>query len=310
MSQNFDDILTAAQNDQQPEQPKGATLEPFDKDAYMEKKQSEREAAFRLADVTAERAASSPDAYAAYLNVQARFNRYSVNNALLIAAQMPDATKLATFDEWRENNVQIKSGAKSIMLLSPGKEFERDDGSVGASFNVKKVFDISQTHAVQQQAEIHRDQRLVMKALVSNPPCRLAVEDSRVPANAVAFYNPSEKTIFVRHGLSFDDMFRALSRELAFAHLDNVGEFSRNSCEFKAKSIAYLVCARNHIVPDPVSVPASYSNQEARALKTELNQIRDVANTMHNTMENVLGKQKAQDHTQSRPANPKNRDAR
>ena len=95
MSQNFDDILTAAQNDQQPEQPKGATLEPFDKDAYMEKKQSEREAAFRLADVTAERAASSPDAYAAYLNVQARFNRYSVNNALLIAAQMPDAAGLA-----------------------------------------------------------------------------------------------------------------------------------------------------------------------------------------------------------------------
>ena len=308
MSQNFDDILMAAQDGQQSEQPKAATLEPFDKDAYMEKKQSERDAAFRLADVTAERAASSPDTYATYLNVQARFNRYSVNNALLIAAQMPDATKLATFDEWRENNVQIKSGAKAIMLLSPGKEFERDDGSVGASFNVKKVFDISQTNAIRRQAEIHRDQRLVMKALVSNPPCRLAVEDSRVPANSVAFYNPTEKTIFVRHGRGFDELFRALARELAFAHLDNGGEFSRNNCEFKAKSIAYLVCARNHIAPDSVAFPSSYSNQEAKVIKTELNQIRDVANTMHNTMENVLGKQKEQNH--SGPVNPKNRDAR
>lgn len=91
MSQNFDDILTNTQ-EQQNSQPKGATLEPYDKDAYIEKKQAEREAAFHKADVAAERAASSADSYAAYLNVQARFNRYSVNNALLIADQMPDAT--------------------------------------------------------------------------------------------------------------------------------------------------------------------------------------------------------------------------
>ena len=307
MSQDFDDLLTNTQ-EKQNSQPKGAALEPYDKDAYIEKKQAEREEAFHKADVTAERAASSADAYAVYLNVQARFNRYSVNNALLIADQMPDATRLATFDEWRENNVKIEPGAKAIMLLTPGKEFERDDGSVGASFNVKKVFDISQTNAIRRQAEIHRDQRLVMKALVSNPPCRLAVEDSRVPANSVAFYNTTEKTIFVRHGRGFDELFRALARELAFAHLDNGGEFSRNNCEFKAKSIAYLVCARNHIAPDSVAFPSSYSNQEAKVIKAELNQIRDVANTMHNTMENVLGKQKEQNH--SGPVNPKNRDAR
>ena len=169
MSQNFDDILMAAQDGQQPQQPNGATLEPFDKDAYMEKKQSERDAAFRLADVTAERAASSPATYATYPNVQARFHRYRAHNAPL-----------------------------------------------------KKVFDISQTRAVQQQTEIHRDQRLVMKALVSNPPCRLEVNDGKVPANAAAIYSSADKTLYVRHGLSFDDMFRALARELAFAHLDKL----------------------------------------------------------------------------------------
>ena len=102
-------------------------------------------------------------------------------------------------------------------------------------------------------------------------------------------------------------MFRALARELAFAHLDKGGDYSRNNSEFAAKSIAYLVCARNHIVPEPVSVPASYSNQEAKALKVQLGQIRDVANTMHNTMENVLGK-KTQE--QQHAKNPNNRDAR
>ena len=210
-STNFDDLLLELQQEPQPEQPKSTTLEPYDKDAYKERKQAERDEAYRLADITAERAASSGEEYAKYLNVQARYNRYSVNNALLIAAQMPDATKLATFEEWQENKVQIRAGAKAITLLEPGREYQRGDGSVGAAFNVKKVFDISQTFAVPQKTEIHRDQRLMMKALINNPPCKLEISDSQVPANTAAVYKPEAKTVYVRHGLNFDDMFRALS---------------------------------------------------------------------------------------------------
>ena len=102
MSEYFDDILTAAQEEQKNPRAQAATLEPFDKASYMEKKQSEREAAYRLADETAERVVSSPETYAAYLNAQARFNRNSVNNALLVAAQMPEATRLGTFEDWQK----------------------------------------------------------------------------------------------------------------------------------------------------------------------------------------------------------------
>ena len=117
---NFDELLQELeQKPQQPQAEPAATLDPFDKEAYRERKQAERAEAFRLADVTAEKAAASGEVYADYLNVQASYNRYSVNNALLIAAQMPTATKLATFDEWRQNNVQIRGGAKAITLLSP-----------------------------------------------------------------------------------------------------------------------------------------------------------------------------------------------
>ena len=307
-STNFDDLLLELQQEPQPEQPKPTTLEPYDKDAYKERKQAERDEAYRLADITAERAASSGEVYAKYLNVQARYNRYSVNNALLIAAQMPDATKLATFEEWQENKVQIRAGAKAITLLEPGREYQRGDGSVGAAFNVKKVFDISQTFAAPQKAEIHRDQRLMMKALINNPPCKLEISDTHVPANAAAVYKPEAKTVYVRHGLNFDDMFRALARELAFAHMDKGGAFSRTSCEFRARSVAYLVCARNHIVPEPVAFPASFSNQEAKAIKLELGEIRDVANTMHGSMSKILDKP-AQEQAQ-RTQNPRDRDAR
>ncbi len=296
---NFDELLQELeQKPQQPQAEPAATLDPFDKESYRERKQAERAEAFRLADVTAEKAAASGEVYADYLNVQARYNRYSVNNALLIAAQMPTATKLASFDEWRQNNVQIRSGAKAIMLLEPGKEYQREDGSVGASFNVKKVFDISQ--------EVHRDQRLMMKALISNPPCKLEVSDDQVPANSAAVYKPEAKTIYVRHGLTFDDMFRALARELAFAHMDKGGNFSRTACEFQARSVAYLVCARNHIAPEQVTFPSSYSNLEAKDIKQVLGEIREVANTMHGSMSKVLDRQTQEARTQS----PRDRDAR
>jgi len=279
MSELFDEVLTTAQT------------EAYDKKAYKEKKQTERDEVYRLADVTAEKAAASGEVYASYLNVQARFNRYSVTNALLLTAQCPIATKLATFEEWQKNNVQIKAGSKAIMLLEPGKEYERRDNSIGASFNIKKVFDISQTHAITQQTQIHRDQHLLMKALIHNAPCKLAFNDM-LPAGIAALYKSEDKTIFVRHGLGFDDMFRVLARELAFAHLDE-GKFSRSSCEFKARSIAYLVCAKNQIAPGAdIVVPSRFTNQEAKVFKQELGKIRDVANTMHNTMVHVLGKQK------------------
>ena len=131
-STNFDDLLLELQQEPQPEQPKPTTLEPYDKDAYKERKQAERDEAYRLADITAEKAAASGEEYAKYLNVQARYNRYSVNNALLIAAQMPDATKLATFEEWQENKIQIRAGAKAITLLkSAGYKFG-EDGKLSA----------------------------------------------------------------------------------------------------------------------------------------------------------------------------------
>ncbi len=304
---NFDELLQELeQKPQQPQAEPAATLDPFDKEAYRERKQAERAEAFRLADITAEKAASSGEVYAKYLNVQARYNRYSVNNALLIAAQMPDATKLATFEEWQETKIQIRAGAKAITLLEPGREYQRGDGSVGAAFNVKKVFDISQTFAVPQKTEIHRDQRLMMKALISNPPCKLEVSDDQVPANSAAVYKPEAKTIYVRHGLNFDDMFRALARELAFAHMDKGGSFSRAACEFQARSVAYLVCARNHIAPEQVTFPSSYSNLEAKDIKQVLGEIREVANIMHGSMSKVLDRQTQEARTQ----NPRDRDAR
>ena len=239
--------------------------------------------------------------------MQARFNRYSVNNALLLAAQCPNATRLAAFEEWQKRGAQVEKGSKAIMLLEPGKEIQREDGSSGVVFNVKKVFDISQANAPAPLPEATRDPRILLKALIHNPPCTITFNDNLI-GGVAAKYDPQDKTLYVRHGLPGDDLFRALARELAFAHLDEGDGSSRNANTFKAKSIASLVCIRNHIAPDPVAVPTSYSDHDARALKNALQEIRDVANTMHSSMDQVLSKQRSEQAKESKT--PRAGDAR
>ena len=68
-----------------------------------------------------------------YLDVQAKFDRYSVTNALLIQAQMPEATKLKSFDGWKETGASIRKNAKGISILEPGEEYWRENGAVGTS---------------------------------------------------------------------------------------------------------------------------------------------------------------------------------
>ena len=91
---NFDDIFDAPKAQEPAYQPDDA----FDKEAWAEKKQAERSSAYELIDRTAEDVVRDGAAFQTYLDVQSRFDRYSVGNALLIAAQKPDAQKIAIGD--------------------------------------------------------------------------------------------------------------------------------------------------------------------------------------------------------------------
>lgn len=87
----FDDIFDTQSTNQE------QANSPFDKEAWAEKKQAERKAVYELADSTALSVAGDGNRFRDYLDVQARFDRYSVTNSLLILAQMPQATQLKDY---------------------------------------------------------------------------------------------------------------------------------------------------------------------------------------------------------------------
>ena len=85
--------------------------------------------------------AEDPEKFSAYLRIQARFDRYTVTNAILLLHQFPDAQKLKTFEGWKREGASVKRGEKSISILEP-YSYTKADGSMGKGFRIKKLFDI------------------------------------------------------------------------------------------------------------------------------------------------------------------------
>ena len=283
---NYDDLFTS--------QPAQREETPFDKDAWAAKKQAEREGVYAMIDSHVHDMGVDGGVFQAYLDVQARFDLYSVSNAILIAAQRPEATKLADFDTWKASGVYVKRGADAITILEPGKEYTRqEDGSTGVFCNVKKVFDISQTNSRQQPAPaVARDERLLLKALMNNAPCRFSISNE-LPEGVNVAYHPQNSVIYVRQGLDAPTIFRGVAQELARAHMDK-GGIACESPDFTAYSVSYMLCKRSGVSVEGFSfdrLPESYAMMDAKALRAEAGVMRDVAGSITADMNRLFAAQ-------------------
>jgi len=285
---SLDDIFTTTPKETK-EAPKAENAE-FDRTSWAEQKQIEREQAYTLIDATAENLTQNGSKFKGYLDMQSKFDRYSVANNLLILAQKPEATRLADFKSWKENDAAIKKGEKGITILEPGEEYTREDGSIGVSYNVKKVFDVAQTNTKQTTAStVKKDDRLLLKALVSNSPVAINISN-QMPDNINAMYKPVTKEILIRKGMDGADIFKFLSQELAHAEMDK-GSYNRCDCVFPAYCTSYILCKRNGIDVSSYSfdrLPAEYKNMEAKDIRAEISKIRDAANDISSKMAKVL----------------------
>ncbi len=283
---NFDDIF-AGQADR-PE----SNGQPFDKEAWAEKKQAERKEIYDLADATAVEISKDGEKFRKFLDVQARFDRYSPTNALLIYAQMPEATQLKDFDGWKDAGVSVQRKAKSVKILEPGKEYDREDGTRGTSFEVKRVFDVSQTRGRLRTAPTAKpDDRALLKALISRTPVPIQTVDT-LPNNMGALYDHEQQVIFVCKGMGAEDIFRSVSKELAHAEIaDMTDNYNRNDAAFAAYSASYLLCKKYQISIADYNfsrLPTSIRESDAQGIRAALTEIRDTAAQISQRMYRAL----------------------
>lgn len=254
---------------------------PFDKDAWIEKKRQERADAYELLDKATGEIARDGEKFRDYLNTQSRFDRYSVSNAILIACQHPGATKVADFKTWSENGVSVKKGEKAMIILEPGNEYTRDDGSTAFSINVKKVFDISQTtDADREAARKVPDARTAIKALINLTECKITMVESLKAGSARYF--PDKNTIYIVRGLEADEIFRALTREITVAKYSERG-VDRSDCDFAAHCSSYVLCERYGFDTGDFNfdnVSKRYEGMDNKAIRKELGDMRSAANEL------------------------------
>ena len=288
---NFDDIFSGQNGNSR------WSDQPFDKEAWASKKQEERKELYALADSTAAEISGDGEKYQKYLDVQSRFSRYTPTNALLILAQMPEATQLKDFNGWKEAGASAQRKPKSVKILEPGKEYDREDGTRGTSFEVKRVYDASQTRGrVRSAPAVKLDDRVLLKALIHRTPVPIQTVDS-LPNNMGALYDHNQQVIFVCRGMGAEDIFRSVSKELAHAEIAGMSEnYNRNDAAFKAYSASYLLCKRYGVDVSDYNfsrLPTSFRESNPQQVRETLTEIRDTANQISTRMYRALEQNRA-----------------
>lgn len=293
---NFDDLLTNASAEES-----GAPQ--LSKEEYAAKKKAEREETFELSDEVAQEVAADGSKFQPFLDLQARLDRYSAVNTLLVFAQNPSASRLGSFDYWKNQKCSVKPGQTAIAILEP-HEYTKEDNTPGTGYNVKKVFDISQvdTRKLRNAPTPNYTERQLLSALIFKAPVKITGVDE-LPGDLGAMTDPETGNIFVLKGMEFADTFRSVAQELSYADLTADSNLPADP-HFSAYSASYLLCRKYGVDSQAFSfedAPGVFDGMDAQEIKGELSGIRDTA-------ENISGRMVRQLEAQQKAA--KNNDAR
>lgn len=219
------------------------------------------------------------DTYKQYLEGMAHFNNYSPRNIQLIMSQFPEASMVASFQEWRKRNGSVKKGEKAIYIQAPVSVMKKDENGkpilnpetgekeTVTYFKPVPVFDIKQV-SPQEGKELNLPKAMgtipeqLDKDYYQNVYRSLrdiSQNNNKVPirfrelGREDGFYSPQTNEIVIKKGMSYERTLSTLIHEMAHSELHNKqslterfdGKLTISTKELQAESIAYVVS--NHL---------------------------------------------------------------
>ena len=275
----------------------GGNQPKLSKEEYAEKKKAEKERVYQMVDDTAMQIVNDPEKFRAFLDTQSRMDRYSAANALLIFNQLPEATQLKDFDDWGKDNVKIVKGAKSISILEP-VEYARQDGTTGISYNVKKMFDVSQTNGRQTPAvSVNRDPKALITTMLDACPVEVEATNELPYPNMAAFYNNEKQTLYVKRNVGDSvAVAQCVAQELGHAQLSiNSDTYSRRDMGFQAVCIGYMLCKKYGVDTQNFAIdriPESLKEKEPKEIRAELSKTRNAMSEINSRISEELYRKK------------------
>lgn len=246
---------------------------------YAARKKAEKDAAYETIDDSITEMMNDDESFISYLDFQSRMDFYSASNAILIMSRCPEATLLKSADSWNELDVRINKGEKAIHILEPS-DYIDENGEQRTSYNIKNVFDISQTDAQPQppQKAESNPKVLAMALMKSATVPKVAVDELPTP-NSTAFYDNENNKLLVKRNSDSVSLFKDVARELALAEIaDGCDEYNRSECLPSAICSAYMICQKYGIDNKDMNVTAAkqeWAGLENKDVRTMLAMAND-----------------------------------
>ena len=237
------------------------------------------------------------ETFKAYLDVQAKFHRYSWCNSLLILSQRPDASRVAGYKTWQKLGRQVCKGERGIMIFAPcpwKREETNANGNTetktGMYFRAVHVFDIGQTDGPDLPSVDVPTVEATSDSLLADL-CRVAERREIVVSfeaiSGGVFGVSKHGYIDVDNTHSTGQQAKTLAHELAHEalHWEDRGPLTRSIAELEAESVAYVVC--KHFGLDVEVRSSRYIalwDGDSKSLRASLERI---ANTARNIIDDV-----------------------
>ncbi len=231
-----------------------------------------------------------------WLSLRRHFHRYSLANQLLIALQMPHATRVAGFRAWLKLGYAVRRGERAIKIwvpVPPSKKKLEEWRAAGAVpedrprtwFRLGPVFDRSQVEPLPPPAEpVPLDPPIVTldgDDLAWAWPQLVALADSigsavtvkALPEGCGGLYEFKSLDIAINEAASVNQRVKTLVHELGHALVraepgDDERPMTYDEEELVVESVAYTVCGSLGIDTSSYSVPYLASWSEGAELET------------------------------------------
>jgi hypothetical protein len=201
-----------------------------------------------IAALTTQLEAGNSAALTAHLAAMGRFHSYSWGNQMLIARQMPTASRVAGFHSWKSLGRSVKKGEKAIRILAPmvrKKESVETGESAEHVFGFRGVcvFDVSQTEGDELPgfAQVSGEAGDVLARLLLFAESKsIAVEYDADIAPALGLSYGGK--IGILAGMSAAESFTTLAHELGHELLHKgEGRGNKRTRELEAEAVAFIV---------------------------------------------------------------------
>lgn len=209
---------------------------------WIERKNKERDECYKKIEETAKQTKYNSKLFKQYLDIQTRFDKYSVGNALLISLQMPNATNFKTKEDWQKINITVNQNAKSFKILEPSSPIQCANGKKATYYNPKDMYDITQTNAkASDKAVLYSDEKF-LKALIHICPAKVKAIDE-LENNLGVKFDEDQNILYVCRGMDTSKLFQTFTIELSKLIQDKsniedkLGNFG-NYC------VSYMICKK------------------------------------------------------------------